>query len=88
VATQAKVVLYGSASCGYCAAAKRLLAKKGVSFEDIPVADDEALRRDIAQRSGQQTVPQIFINDESIGGFDDLCELDQSGRLDAMLGQV
>lgn len=62
-----------------------MLTKKGVPFEDIDVSDDPAMRQEIAQRSGQHTVPQIFIGEESIGGFMELQTLEVSGELDDML---
>ena len=62
-----------------------MLTQKGVPFEDIDVADDPTLRQEIAQRSGQRTVPQIFIGEESIGGFMELRALEVSGELDEML---
>lgn len=84
---EAKVVVYGTRFCPYCMAAKKLLKKKGVRYEDILVSTGE-MRREIEQRSGQRTVPQIFVNDKSIGGFDELCELEEDGRLDALLQQA
>jgi len=84
VTSEVKVVLYGTPSCSYCVAARKLLTKKGVNYEDIAVSSHE-MRRELAQRSGQTTVPQIFINDEAIGGFDELYELDADGDLDALL---
>ena len=64
-----------------------MLTKKGVPFEDIDVSDDPAMRQEIARRSGQRTVPQIFIGDESIGGFMELQTLEVSGELDDMLAE-
>jgi len=84
VASEAKVILYGTPFCSYCVAARRLLKKKGVNYEDITVLSHEK-RRELAQRSGQTTVPQIFINDEAIGGFDELYELEADGALDTLL---
>ncbi len=84
---EAKVVVYGTRFCPYCVAAKKLLNKKGIHYEDILVSGGE-MRREIEQRSGQRTVPQIFINDQSIGGFDELSELEEDGLLDAMLEQA
>jgi len=80
-----KVVMYGTKYCSYCGAAKMLLAKKGVDYEFILVSDDAQLRQDVERRSGQRTVPQIFIDDKPVGGFDELYALDQDGRLDALL---
>ncbi len=65
-----------------------LLTKKGVNYEFVLVSDDAELREDVMRRSGQRTVPQIFIDDEPIGGFDELCALDKDGRLDALLGSA
>ena len=81
----AKVVLYGTQSCGYCIAARKLLSRKGVDFEDILVSGDDAMRRELERLSGAATVPQIFINDKAVGGFDELYELDEDGDLDALL---
>jgi len=79
--------VYGTPFCPYCIAAKRLLNKKGVRFEDITVSTRE-MRREIEQRSGQRTVPQIFINDKPIGGFNELSELEEDGQLDGLLEQA
>lgn len=64
-----------------------MLAKKGVPFEDVDVSDDPAMRQEIARRSGQRTVPQIFIGEEPIGGFMELQTLEVSGELDDMLAE-
>ena len=83
----AKVELYTTQWCGYCARARALLTKKGVSFTDIDVDGDGAKRKEMIQRSGGGlTVPQIFIDDEHIGGSDDLVALDRAGELDRKLG--
>ena len=79
------VTLYGNATCPYCAAARMLLTKKGIAFTDISVAGDPALRSEMEERSGRSTVPQIFIGDSPIGGFDELYALDKSGELDKIL---
>lgn len=79
------VVLYGTRFCPYCIAARRLLQARGVQFEDIPVDRDPALRRSIAERSGQSTVPQIWIGAHHVGGFTDLQALDRAGRLVELL---
>jgi len=62
-----------------------LLTRKAVEFQDIIVTDDPALLAEMQERSGQRTVPQIFVGDTAIGGFDELCALDKSGELDKML---
>ena len=81
------VTLYGNATCPFCGAARMLLTKKAIQFEDINVGSDPALRAEMSERSGKQTVPQIFIGDTPIGGFDELYALDKSGKLDNMLAE-
>jgi len=83
--TDPQVTMYSTETCPFCTAARMLLTKKGVSFEDISVSRDPSLRVKMEQLSGRRTVPQIFINDESIGGFDELYALDKQGRLDDLL---
>jgi len=82
----AEVVMYATRFCPYCMRARRLLKNKGIEFEEISVARDKSLWHEMEQRSGQNTVPQIFINDESIGGYDDIAELNRQGELDQKLG--
>jgi glutaredoxin 3 len=80
------VEIYTSPLCGYCHAAKRLLAKKGVSFTEHDVSRDPALRAQMMQRAkGGRTVPQIFVGETHVGGSDDLHALDHAGKLDALL---
>ncbi|RYG91359.1 glutaredoxin 3 [Loktanella sp. IMCC34160] len=80
------VEIYTTPTCGFCHAAKRLLASKGVQFKEINVAGDMDLRAAMIQRSnGGRTVPQIFIGDQHVGGCDDLYALDQMGKLDPLL---
>jgi glutaredoxin 3 len=82
----AHVVVYLTPWCPYCHAAERLLEKKGVrDIERIRVDGTRDLRREMEQRSGRYTVPQIFINEYHVGGFDDLAALERSGRLDSLL---
>lgn len=81
----AKVVIYTRQYCGYCSAAKRLLAAKGVTFEEFDCTEDPALRREMMQKSGRNTFPQIFIDGHHVGGCDDLHALDAAGRLDPLL---
>ncbi|HTC19094.1 MAG TPA: glutaredoxin 3 [Stellaceae bacterium] len=83
----AKVELYTTMFCPYCARARSLLAKKGVDYADIDVMADTAKRDEMVARSGgRQTVPQIFIDGSHIGGSDELAALDRAGKLDALLG--
>jgi len=83
---KAKIEIYGSGVCAYCTAARMLLKKKGLDFTDIPIVGDEDARAEMQRRSGASSVPQIFINDQPIGGFDELYELEESGDLDKLLG--
>jgi glutaredoxin 3 len=81
-----KVSVYTTTACSYCVRAKRLLAQKKIPFEEIDVSRDVALRLSMVQRAGgRMTVPQIFIGDTHVGGYDDLYELERQGRLDALL---
>ncbi|MGK0359440.1 MAG: glutaredoxin 3 [Bradymonadia bacterium] len=79
------VQVYTTRICAYCGAAKRLLKKKGVEFEEVDVSHDAEKRQWMVQTSGQRTVPQIYINDKSIGGYSELSALEKSGQLDALL---
>jgi glutaredoxin 3 len=85
--SQPKVTMYSSPFCGYCAAAKRLLDQKGVVYDEIDVVFDPDSRKQMIERSGRKTVPQIFIGETHVGGFDDLSALDSRGELDALLGR-
>lgn len=83
----AKVELYTTMFCPYCARARNLLHKKGVNFIDIDVmGDDEKREEMIARANGRYTVPQIFIDGQHIGGSDELVALDREGKLDPLLG--
>ena len=77
----ARIEVYTTAYCAYCVRAKRLLQERGVAFEEFDVGDDEALRAQVMERSGRRTVPQIFIDGRSIGGYEELAALDASGEL-------
>ena len=80
------VEIYTTRTCGFCHAAKRLLASKDVSFTEIDVSADPAKRAEMTQRSnGGRTVPQIFVGDIHVGGCDDLYALDRAGKLDPLL---
>ncbi|MEM6513101.1 MAG: glutaredoxin 3 [Pseudomonadota bacterium] len=79
------VVMYSNKICPYCGAARMLLKKKGVEFTDIPVSKNTPVWDEMTERSGRRTVPQIFIGNTHVGGFDDLYELDKSGKLDTLL---
>lgn len=77
----AEVTLYTTRVCGYCIAAKRLLDARNVPYKEIDVSNDPAKRAWLVEATGRRTVPQIFIADESIGGFDELAALDRAGAL-------
>lgn len=81
----ARVVMYRTRFCGYCVLAKRLLDKKGVAFQEIDVSGDSERRAWLHQVTGLRTVPQIFIGDRPVGGFDALISLERQGKLDALL---
>jgi len=80
-----KVIIYTKTHCPYCEKAKALLQIKKVAFEEINVDNDPKQRDIMASLSQRKTVPQIFINDRPIGGFDDMKKLDDLGQLDPLL---
>jgi len=80
-----KIQIYTTLTCPYCHAAKSLLKKKGVDYQDINVTLPAARAKMIERAKGRRSVPQIFIGDNHIGGFDDMAALDRAGKLDAML---
>lgn len=80
------VEIYTWQTCPFCIRAKRLLDSKGVSYTEYSIDGDEAARTKMAERSGgRRSVPQVFINDQHVGGCDDIHALDRSGKLDALL---
>ena len=82
----ARVVIYSTSYCPYCTAAKALLRSKNVVFEEIDVTHDPQRRTEMEQLSKRRTVPQIFIDGRSIGGYDDARDLNSTGELDRLLG--
>ncbi|MFT4822699.1 MAG: glutaredoxin 3 [Halioglobus sp.] len=80
-----QVKMYSTRFCPYCTAAKSLLDDKNVAYEDIAVDGRNELRQQMVEASGRNTVPQIWIGDTHIGGFDDLNLLNRQGQLDTML---
>jgi len=82
---EVKVVMYASDWCGYCSRARRLLDAKGVTYTEIDVDLVPGAREEMLARGGGETVPQIFIGDQAVGGCDELHALDAAGRLDPML---
>ena len=81
-----RVRVYTRDFCGYCTSAKRLLEQKGVAYEEIDTTGKPELRAWLQQTTGRSTVPQIFLEERSIGGYDDLAALDRKGELDRLLG--
>ena len=83
----AKIEIYTTPTCPYCHAAKSLLADKGVDYTEISVLDPD-VREAMTQRAhGRRTVPQIFIGDTHVGGYDDMAALDRQGGLDPLLAR-
>ena len=76
-----RVELYTTPTCPFCVRAKRLLAERHIVYAEIDVSEDDDLRSDVMRRTGRQTVPQIFIDGRSIGGFEELAALDAAGEL-------
>jgi glutaredoxin 3 len=86
-ATAPKVQMYTTAVCPYCIRAKHLLERKGVAYEEIHIDGDQEQMHIMMQRSRRHTVPQIFIGEHHVGGYDDLARLEAYGRLDELLAQ-
>jgi glutaredoxin 3 len=80
-----KVTVYTTAYCPYCARAKQLLSRKGVPYEEIDAEGKDELREWLVEKTGQMTVPQIFVGERSLGGFSDIDALDRQGKLDPIL---
>ena len=80
-----EILIYTASLCPYCTMAKRLLDKKGVPYKEIHVDAEPGLREAMMQKTKRRTVPQIYIDDFHVGGFDELYALDQQKKLDAML---
>ena len=83
----ARIEIYTTPFCGYCARAKGLLDRKGAAYEEMDVMMDEKKRTEMRERSKRSTVPQIFINGQHIGGSDELAALEQAGKLDPLLAR-
>ncbi len=80
------IIVYSTAYCPYCVRAKQLLKRKGAEYKEVMVDQDPNLMQEMMERTQRRTVPQIFINDQSIGGYDELAQLDTKGELDSLLG--
>jgi len=83
--SQPKIIIYSGRFCGYCTAAERLFQSKKAEYELIKVDEDQTKFDHMMEITGRRTIPQIFIDDFHVGGFDDLAALNQSGKLDSLL---
>lgn len=80
-----KALMYTTAVCPYCQMAERLLTAKGVEIDKVRIDLDPARRSEMMEKTGRRTVPQIYIGDTHVGGYDDLAALDRAGKLDPLL---
>ena len=82
----AEVIIYSTTVCPYCVRAKQLLERKGVAYKEINLSNEAPeVRMELMQRTNHRTVPQIFINDQFIGGFDQIYSLERDGKLNELL---
>jgi glutaredoxin 3 len=81
-----KIEMYTSANCAYCVAAKNLLKSKGLDYAEIRIDTDPVRREEMLARAQRRTVPQIFVNDRLVGGYDDLVAAERSGELAKLIG--
>ena len=84
----AEVIMYSTRFCPYCVRARALLDSKRVNYTEIAVDGAPELRHEMIERSGRYTVPQIWIGEHHVGGYDDLALLERQGRLDKLLSQA
>lgn len=85
--TPSAVRIYTTTTCGYCVAAKRLLGARGVPYEEVDVSGDSGARQWLREVTRRPTVPQIFVHDRAIGGYQELAALDRSGELRCLLAE-
>lgn len=83
-----EILIYTTNICPYCVMAKRLLDKKGATYTEVNVDNQTGLREEMMRKTKRRTVPQIYIGDLHVGGFDELYALEQQKKLDALLGLV
>jgi glutaredoxin 3 len=89
MSVESSIVMYSTAWCGYCQRARNLFERKGLAFREIKVDEDMREREAMLQKSGgRRTVPQIFIGERHVGGYDELAALDRSGELDKLLADA
>ena len=82
------ITIYTSAYCTYCRRAKKLLEAKQMDYEEVRLDEDAEKRKEMVEKLNWRTVPMIFVNEQFIGGYDQLAALERSGELDRMLGSV
>lgn len=87
MSAQPKVLMYATAYCPYCMWARQLFEKKDVVYEEVRVDKEPGRRDEMESRSGRSSVPQVFIGDFHVGGYDDMAALDRAGELDVLLGR-
>ena len=80
-----EVVMYSTGWCPYCARARALFERKGIAFREIDIETNAELRAEMLTRSGRRSVPQIFVGERHVGGFEELYDLERSGELDSIL---
>ncbi len=80
-----KVLIYSTRICPFCVMARRLLERKGVRFDEVKVDEDPVRRQEMMQKTGRRTVPQVFIGEKHVGGFEELAALEHAGQLDPLL---
>ena len=80
-----EVVMYSTGWCPYCARARALFERKGITFREIDIETNAELRAEMLTRSGRRSVPQIFVGERHVGGFEELYDLERSGELDSIL---
>lgn len=88
LANMASITVYSTQFCPYCVRAKQLLESKGLAYEEVRVDRDPQLRQVMMQRSGRRTVPQIWVGETHVGGFDDLWRLNHIGKLDDLVAGI
>ena len=85
IVSMKKVIIYSTRICPYCVRAKNFFEKKNIDYTEIMIDQDPSLITEMVEKSGRQSVPQIFIDDYHVGGFDDLIEHDMDGKLEDLL---
>lgn len=84
----AKIEIFSKTTCGFCRRAKSLLEEKDLDFDEFLIDKERGMRERMIERSGRRTVPQVFIGDRHVGGYDELVALESAGRLDSLIAEV